>query len=748
MIPERMMTRRPFSALPYFPLWLLLAALATALAPARADVKLPQVFGSHMVLQRDQPLPVWGWADPDEDVSIVLGDGAAVRTKADAAGSWKVMLPVHAAGGPLQLTVKGKNQVVLDDVLVGEVWVCSGQSNMEMGIGIANDAKNEIANANYPQIHLCVIPKKVAGQPQSNVDCQWQPCSPKTVESGGWGGFSAAAYYMARTLYQKLNVPIGMIDSSWGGTRIEPWVPVQGFALVPVLKPQLDQILLADPHNDAYKTRLADYLKQIDAWTAKAKDAMASQSPIDPAPVFPNELKPLNQLPSPESQPTTLYNAMIAPLVPFAIRGAIWYQGESNHGEGKLYTAKMHALIEGWRKVWGQGDFPFYYVEIAPFNYGNEPANVMAEFWEAQAAALEIPNTGEVVTNDIGDFGDIHPKNKQEVGRRLALLALKGAYGKADLVANGPIFKALTVEGDKLRISFDNTGSGLASRDGKPLTWFQVAGEDKYTFVDADASIDGDTVLLSSPQETKPRAMTFGWNKAAAPNLMNKEGLPARPFRAGEVPKHDSLAEVPEAKDLTLVYDLDLAKLSHDIQYDVDNKAKVGAFDRIAYFVELQQPGQPVHYVYVSMDAFTKEIGKIGIPTLASGATFQQKVANVNVVSNAPGIVNGTGLKGCNIEFWPNNYGPQNAINIPGADDNLYDFGDQMSDPQDGYGSMQVHNYEAKQTLFAINHWTAGGGADLGIGNSEGDKARDWTFAGNAGTYQAKRLRVFVHEVK
>jgi sialate O-acetylesterase len=348
-----------------------------------------------------------------------------------------------------------------------------------------------------------------------------------------------------------------------------------------------------------------------------------------------------------------------------------------------------------------------------------------------------------VVTTDITDLNDIHPNNKQDVGRRLALWALAKTYGR-EVVSSGPTFKSLSPEGDKLRVRFDNVGRGLASRDGKPLTWFEIVDQDT-DFTKADAVIDGDSVVLSSPEVKAPVAVRFGWSKAADPNLMNKEGLPAIPFRAGQVPERDWLAlKVPEAKDYTLLYALDLKTLSGDVRYAVDNREKVTKpFDRIAYFIELQKPAEPVRYLYVSLDAFTADLTQIGVPTVASKAVFQQPVANMNVLSNVQGIVNGNGLAGGNIEFWPHNYGPPNSAKVPNASDALWDFGDQFSDPVDGYGCMQVHNHDAKQTLFAVNNWKSGGGADLGIGNSEG-QTRDWTFARNADSYTAARLKVLV----
>jgi sialate O-acetylesterase len=303
----------------------------------------------------------------------------------------------------------------------------------------------------------------------------------------------------------------------------------------------------------------------------------------------------------------------------------------------------------------------------------------------------------------------------------------------------------MTIEGDTLRVSFDHADGGLKSRDGKPLDWFEIIDADEGGFVKADARIDGDSVVLSAPGVSHPVAMRFAWSGLAEPNLMNAEGLPAGAFRAGTAPKRDWMAmHVPEAKDYQVVYDLDLTKLGSAIKYGVDNHAQIHKpFDRIAYFVELRDANWNASDVYVSMDAFTTDLGKIGVPVFGSGEYFQQNVANLDVYSNVKGIVTGTNLSGGNIEFWPNNYDPQNSANVPNASGDTFDFGDHPIDPMDGYGSMQVHNHDARQTLFAINHWREGAHADVGIGNQAAGNP-DWTFAGNAGNYPAMRLVVLV----
>jgi sialate O-acetylesterase len=665
------------------------ALLLAVAAPAAADVRLPGVFGDHMVLQRDRPVRVWGWADAGEKVTVKIA-GRTATTETGADGRWQVELSPLKAGGPHRLTVRGKNTIRVEDVLVGEVWLCSGQSNMAWTVDRSANATAEIADADDGKIRQFQAPRVPAGTPYDDISSSWEVCSPRTA-----GRFTACGYYMARELRKRLRVPVGLISTTWGGTRIEPWIAPEGLAAVPSL-----------------------------SGIAEQAAAAAGSEPAN------------------HQQPTVLYNGMVHALVGYGIRGAIWYQGESNHREGAAYVDKKRALIGGWRELWGIGDFPFYFVQIAPFRYGKEDPGVLPAFWEAQAAVLDaVPNTGMVVTNDIATLDDIHPPNKQDVGLRLALLALNRTYGKS-CVDSGPVFREMTVEDGAIRVAFDHADR-LRSRDRKPLTHFEIAGA-SGAFVAAGAKIDGDSVVLTATEVPQPLVMRFAWHKLAQPNLVNGAGLPAGAFRAGELPKPDFLGEIDEAERYTLVYDLDLARLSASPEYAVDASGDVGAFDRIAYLVELQGTDGTAQYVWVSMVAFTDDSTKIGIPTVASGARFQKVVENVRVRTNAEGLSTWDKLAG-NVEMWPSNYGPGNAAAIPLASAEIWDFGDAPAAEPDGYGSMQVHLPESGRTLFAINNWKAGSGADIGIGSSSLDpRTTDWTFARNAGGYPHKRLRVFV----
>jgi sialate O-acetylesterase len=730
---------RPFQRL-LAALLLLPFAILGADAPATA-LRLPKVFSSHMVLQRERPVVVWGWSAPGADVGVSLATAQATA-KANDRGEWKVSLPAIPTPGPHTLTVKSQAQTAsFDDILVGEVWLCSGQSNMEMGIAACKDGPAEIQAADYPNIRLLLVPNRWTPQPETDQAGTWKVCTPKTIAEDGWGGFSAAAFYFGRELHKTLGVPVGLIDATWGGTRIESWTPPEGFAGIPALAAEHERVQKGDPRTPLHQQRLDQALTATEEWLAKARKALAEKTLVPPMPAYPDDLQP----PRDVQHPTALYNGMVHALCPFALRGAIWYQGESNSSEGMLYTERMKALIQGWRKIWGFNDLAFYFVQIAPFNYGGNP-EIIGEFWEAQAAAQAIPGVGMAVINDIGDLKDIHPANKQEVGRRLALMALSRTYRQPNLVSSGPTFKSMTPETGRLRLRFDNIGGGLASRDGKPLSWFEIIDADEGGFVKADATIEGDSVLLSSPSVKQPVAMRFAWSMLAEPNLMNKEGLPAGAFRSGLVPKRDLLAmKVPEAKSFELVYDIDLTKLGANPAYEVNRAASISRpIDRIAYFLELTGNDRNTQFVYVSMDAFTQDAKLIGIPTAASKARFQQQVANGTVLSNVKGVTTGVGLKGLNLEFWPHNYAAANGGKVPNASDKLYDFGDETAEPEDGYGSMQVNNFEAGQTVFAVNHWREGARADIGIGN-QGTNQPDWTFAANAGNYAARRLRVLVH---
>jgi len=492
-------------------------------AVAAADVKLPGVFGDHMVLQRGMPVPVWGWADPAETVTVTLA-GQSKTATADGEGKWSVKLDAMKAGGPHELKAQGKTGAVqLTDVLVGEVWLGSGQSNMEMTVGGVMNKEAEIASADQPKIRMLTVAKKTAMEPQDNSGGQWRPCSPETV-----AGFSAAAYFFGRELHKQLDVPVGLINSSWGGTPIEAWTSAAAHEAVPELQSRIDDLKRRTASYDAEKAK-SRYEKQLAEWKKAAAQAKAQGKPAAGKPQPPQAP---GQSPN---NPATLYNGMIAPLAPYAIRGAIWYQGESNAGQAALYGLQLKVMIRDWRKLWNEGDFAFLFVQLPNF-MAPQKEPVENGGWptirEQMLQTLALPETGMAVTIDVGDAGDIHPKNKQDVGKRLAQWALAKTYGK-DVLACGPLYKSMRREGDKIVLQFAYADGGLAARDGEKLKGFAIAGEDKK-FVWAEARIEGGTVIVSSPQVGSPAAVRYAWANNPECNLVNKAGLPASPFRTDD----------------------------------------------------------------------------------------------------------------------------------------------------------------------------------------------------------------------
>ena len=698
--------------------WVFVANIILDVASVEAEVKVPGFYSDHMVLQRQMPIRLRGWADPGEEITVNLATVSA-STAADRNGQWKAELPaMEASSKPTTLTISGSNTITIKDILIGEVWLCSGQSNMEWSVARSANAEKEVSEANYPLIRHVKTGHNPSTVPLEDVSAKWQICSPETA-----GSFSACAYFMGRKLLKELDVPIGLVNSSWGGTRVEPWTPPSGFAAVPKLADIYSSVMGRTPGTDAFESTLNQHIAATESWLNSAKQAVGSEVSVTASPAFPDSLVPFQS----HQDPTMLYNGMIHALVGYPIRGAIWYQGEANHREGMLYYEKKKALIGGWRELWGQGDFPFYFVQIGPYHYSSEDPKILARFWEAQEAVLKVANTGMVVINDIATKNNIHPPNKQDVGLRLANLALKNDYGMKDIVASSPRFEALKISPGQLVLTFSNTGGGLKTSDGQPASDFEIVGPGSGGFQPAIAKIVNDTVILTSTEVESPTAFRFAWNKLAEPNLRGGTGLPVGAVRAGKEPGFAD--NLPLDDEYSLVYDLDLSKLGTEIEYDVAVPETAGEFDRVAYLLELQAAGQNGQGVFISMDAWTTDASKLAVPTLASGAVWQTSVENLTVQSNVEGIKTGSNLKGGCLEFWPSNYGVNNSAKVSNASDSVYDFGDSANDPADGYGSMQIHNSVARQTLFAVNHWRMGAKADIGIGNSSG-RAKDWTFTG------------------
>ena len=623
-----------------------------------SQVHLAKIFNDHMVLQRSQPVPVWGWSAPNEKITVSINKQVK-ETRADKNGKWSVMLDPQPAGGPYELNVKGKDSLVLQDVLVGEVWICSGQSNMEFELKSALQAATEIQEANYPEIRQIKIPRIVSLVPKDDIPSgEWTICSPATA-----GDFTAVGYFFARDIQKRLHVPVGLINSSWGGTMVETWTSRGAFEKSPEFKsmiaglPNANMESLAKQRKQDMDEKVKSLEKGItdsfpesdwknpdynsDAWpkmkvpaiwesqnlgleefdgviwfrkeiTLDAKEAANpvtlnlgkiddfDESYVNGTPIgatksyaadrhytitpgvfkagrntiavrvedtgggggFYGDSADLNlttgnrRIPlsgnwsfriariesgtgniDPNSYPTLLFNAMINPLIPYGIKGALWYQGETNADRAYQYRIAFPLMINDWRQRWGQGNFPFYFVQLASFNAANgdsEHGSSWAELREAQTRTLSLPNTGMAVITDIGESTDIHPKNKQDVGKRLAAIALNNIYGHT-MQYSGPVYESLAVDGNKIVLTFTHTGSGLMAKDKYGyIKGFEVGGSDHH-FHYAKASLSGNKVVVSSDAVSEPLEARYAWaDDAGDANLYNQEGFPAVPFRTDQ----------------------------------------------------------------------------------------------------------------------------------------------------------------------------------------------------------------------
>lgn len=645
------------------PLRTLLASLFLATAALAGDLRTAKIFGDHMVFQRETNAPIWGWDSPGTEVRITASwNGETVTAKAGADGRWQATLDTPAAGGPHEVTIVGSDTIKLSDVLCGEVWIGSGQSNMEWGVRISDNPEQEIAAANHPRIRIFDVARKIALSPEADVQGAWSAVTPQSIPN-----FSAVAYYFGRELQQELDVPVGLIGTNWGGTVVEAWTSNEAVARHEEFKPTLDRIAKAtagggdessvnqlkarwwknvETSDPGFQRAWMRELEQPKRWKDvtvpslfkdfgmgdfdgcmwyrrtieipeqwKGRDLVLDLGPIDdldkcwfngklvgetldmgkwssprhysvPAkhvrsgenqltilcidtggagaiglnttmmvrPVDANngeavtlagtwkvrqgvKASTLGSFPSSNwfhaNVATALFNGMVAPLVPFAFRGVLWYQGESNRGRALQYRELFPTMIADWREQWDRGSFPFLFVQIAPYNYGGDRGEA-AELREAQTLTLGVPNTGMAVTMDIGNPGDIHPRNKQEVGRRLALWALSRTYGRTGIGYSGPLYRAAAPTDGALRLSFAH-GKGLKTSDGEAPSHFQVAGADRV-FHPATATIDGEMIVVRSEAVAQPVAARYAWGAADEPNVVNADGLPAPSFRTDDWP--------------------------------------------------------------------------------------------------------------------------------------------------------------------------------------------------------------------
>lgn len=484
--------------------------VALVASTAQADVKLPNVFGDHMVLQQKQKNKVWGLADVGEPVTVTI-DKQSQKATAAADGSWSVMLDPIPVGGPYELSVKGKNEVKLTDVLVGEVWVCSGQSNMQWSVNSSTDADMERLAAKFPRIRMINFPQIGLQEPKwSHDDRHWMVCTPETV-----GNFSAVGYFFARQLFETLDVPIGMINNAWGGSACEAWIKRDLLNADPLYKPMMDRWT-------AMESKVAEL-------TAKGNDLTEDQK---------KELNGLKGQISGNHRPANIYNGVLKSHLGYGIKGAIWYQGESNAGRAYQYRDLFPLMIKSWRDEWGQGDFPFYWVQLADFmgEQAQPTESQWAELREAQTMTMaKLPNTGEAVIIDIGEGKDIHPKNKVDVGRRLARWALANDYG-IKIPFHSPQYKAMAKQDNKMILTFDYVGDGWRPFDVAEPRGFAIAAEGGK-FVWANAKIRPDkTIEVFSDEVTAPVAVRYGWADNPVLNMYNAAGLPLTPFRTDDRP--------------------------------------------------------------------------------------------------------------------------------------------------------------------------------------------------------------------
>jgi sialate O-acetylesterase len=502
-------------------------AVLAAGRPARADVKLPRIFGSHMVLQQGQKDRVWGTAAPGEPVSVTI-DYQSKSTTAGNDGKWTVTLDPMMVGGPHTMTVKGRNNTVtFDDVLIGEVWLCSGQSNMQWAVQQANDGDLESRTAKYPKIRLITVPNVGTQEPQDDFRGQWEPCTPQTVKE-----FSAVGYFFGRQLHQTLGVPIGLIDDAWGGSACEAWIRRDLLAADEAYKPLMER--WEKMEKDAESTR-ADFQKRLDEWKSAAEKARSEGTP-EPRRPQPRPNDPMTG----NARPANIYNGALKPTIGYGLRGAIWYQGETNASRAYQYRDMFPLMIKSWRDEWKIGDFPFYWVQLADFRPEKpEPAESdWAELREAQTLTMsKLPNTGEAVIIDLGEDKDIHPRNKQDVAKRLARWALARDYG-IELPYHSPAFKSMERNENKVTLTFDHVGGGpgLLTLDTRDPAGFAVAGND-HKFRSAKArQVGRDKIEVWSEEVSEPVAVRYAWADNPVCNVYSREGLPLTPFRTDDWP--------------------------------------------------------------------------------------------------------------------------------------------------------------------------------------------------------------------
>jgi len=549
------------------------------------------------------------------------------------------------------------------------------------------------------------------------------------------------AFFFGRKLHRELNVPIGLVCAHWGGSRIEPWIPQCGFATVPELAQIREKVDAKIPGTEAYRRYTEKVIGDFERWLEQYRQAAASQKTVPEPPNFPDNQRQFRQ----HQEPTVIYNRMLYPLTPFALRGAIWYQGESNLADGMLYAKKLQALYSGWKQVFQNPNLKFYLVQLAPFTYQNFP-EMLPRFWEAQQFfADREPNADMVVITDaVDNIRDIHPADKRLVGERLADLALNRDYGRTDIKAESPRLAGHKIVGDKFVLDFDHITSWKPGT--QPIPYFEISAVDQL-YHPAEVEISGSKLIVHSPQVAAPVNLRYHWHQTDQGRLANEAGRLLGAFRIERTPGADELlAYLRQKRQLVYEYDLTSGSGFGDgtrVRYIADRSGSVtGKISAVTYLMKLTDLHGRVSYVCIRLDAFTQDPKKLGVPVKASGAKFQQLVSNLYVISNVRGVMTGYIPVG-NIEFWPNSASPRSLGKIRGASGTLFDIDDIPGIPEVGSGSMQIHNTVLRQTIMGYSNFRAGRNADVGIGNQKTGNP-DWTFSRSVRLYKQARLYVFV----
>ena len=721
-----------------------LGALVALLAVSglEAEVKVDDCFGDNMVLQRELPARIRGTAAPGEKVTVKFA-GQTVETTADAGGDWLATLaPLQANKEPATLTVSGDgNTVTINNVLVGEVWLCGGQSNMFYSLYNKNpgylhtDSEAITSQADYPLIRIAAVPRHSSPNPERVSHAKWQPVTPESVKS-----FTAVGYFFGLGLYKVLDVPIGLVHSSWGGTRIEPWTTLEGFNSVPEGRDRRFAKFLAGrtAGTPEFERNVEQFRTTQRKWLAEAEAALSKNRVPPQPPAIPASFGPTDR-----TTPAALYNGMIHPLTGMTFRGAIWYQGESNLWNWDEYRWKMHALLNGWRKAFDNPDLQFYFVQIAPWRYtGAVPRNCIG-LWEAQQRFADESGCGMAVINDHGDPEDIHPHDKRPVGDRLARLALNRTYGMKNIACDAPRLKSWKREGATAVLAFKDAAS-WSTADGGDVKGFEVSGIDGV-YRPAAAEIRGAEIAVSAPGVDEPRYIRYLGKNVAVGNLRNEHGLVPAPFRATDVTTEELLAYLTQRPNLVYVYDLFAGAPNGIMKPKVDNSGKFSGrrVARVRYlFVAEDQKGETL-YAEVSLDPFVQDLRKLALPGSKVRWNIASTINNIGIRTNVPNLIDGDEIASGNIEFFYTNYGPKNSKGIRVAGDKVFDAGDQPSgDRKPGYGCMQFHTVRG-DGIVCFNNFKGRGAADFGFGVNREGKNPDWTFSKNGKNYKSVKLYIF-----